>query len=252
MESKQLTNEYYKNFDVDIFYKKLSTLVKKIQTLKTEKSKKVYYTELYATYLQIVEIFCINSFAISDKDLLSNVFMGNTAIEKKIRSRFYSEKDEKDRTFVEYLIDEFVFNLLEDTKDRTPQKKYYKKLTEEAIDDYLKDKHFLNSYKHGFRVFSGEKTTLSIGLTGSKNHAKIADYSSSVSYYKKEDGAVYKCEVCFNWERVYVKAVVLLNVIENMKRTCLYDTEQKVQFITFDTKVINSKYGCFRVCSPLT
>lgn len=253
MQNEDFATEYYKNFDIDIFCKKLEEIKKKLSTLKRERSRKVYYTELYATYLQIVEIFCINSFAISDKDLASNIFLSNRAIEKKIESRFYSQHNEKGQTFVEYIVHELVFNLIADKKNRDKEKRNYVRLTKEAVDDYLKDKDFLNSYKHGFRVVSGEKSSLLIGVTGGKNMSKIADYSSSVSYYRqdKSTSAVLKCDISFNWERVYVKLSVLLNILENMRRMYLSDTKDDIQTLTFDNTVIDPKYGCFRTCKEV-
>ena len=246
--------EYYREFDVGVFYKKLKTIAKKIDSLKKERNKKIYYTELYATYMQIVEIFCVNSFAISEKDLLSNVFLSTTAIQKKIETRFFKDRNKKGQTFVEYLVDGFVFNLANDNKDRTEQKSNYIRLTKEAIDDYTQDKDFLNSYKHGFRVLSGEKSSLSIGVTGGKSMMKIADYTSSVSYYKKDkrNGAVLKCDISFNWKRVYAKSVVLLNILDNMRRTYLAEENQKVDFLIFESKLLDSEYGCFRMCSAVS
>ena len=89
MKITPITREYYKNFDVGVLNDKLNFLVKKLSKIKTEKIKKTYYTELYATYLQLIEIFCINTFAVSDNDLLGNIFLSNNEINKKVRSRFF-------------------------------------------------------------------------------------------------------------------------------------------------------------------
>lgn len=254
MQDKDLIKEYYQDFDIEIFYKKLKTITEKISSLKKEKSKKVYYTELYSTYIQIVEIFCINSFAISEKDIISNIFLGNSAIQKKIESRFFNDKNNKGQSFTEYLVDGFVFNLTDESKDRTQQTRNYVKLTKEAVDDYLKDRDFLNSYKHGFRVLSSEKNSLSVEMTGGKSKVKLADYSASVIYYKKDKktDSVMKCNISFNWERVYAKSLVLLNILVNMRRTYLQKQNDKVEFLTFNNKLLDSKYGCFRTCTKLS
>jgi hypothetical protein len=247
-----ITKEYYENFDLTVLNEKLNFLVKKLSMLKSEKAKKINYTELYATYLQLVEIFCINTFAVSDNDLLTNIFLSNGEIREKIQARFNEESNDG-KDFITYLLTNFVFANKDDKKDRTLQKSAYKHMIKESIDDYTKDKDFLNSYKHGFRVLSGEKNSLSIGMTGSSVMTKIQDYSASVLYYKKDRGSIWKCTVSFNWERVYVKALILINMLENMKKVYL-NTGKKInfQYITFeDEEKISSKYGCFRICSPV-
>ncbi len=253
MKITPIAREYYENFDIAVLNDKLNFLVKKLSKIKTQKIKKIYYTELYATYLQLIEIFCINAFAVSDNDLLGNIFLSNGDIQKKVTSRFYEEKTHDGYDFVTYLLKNFVFANKDDKKDRTQQKSDYKHLIKESIDDYIKDKHFLNSYKHGFRVFSEEGHSVFVGMTGSNDHEKIQDYSASVSYYARSEGIVSRCTISFNWERVYVKSLVLITVLENLKKVYLGDgSEINFEYVTFeDRQLVASKYGCFRICSPV-
>lgn len=253
MEIAAITKEYYENFDLAVLNDKLNFLVRKLTKLKTEKTRKIYYTELYATYLQLIEIFCINTFAVSDNDLLKNIFLSNKEIQDKIQSRFYEEMNHDGTDFITYLLTNFVFANKDDKKDRTEQKLEYKRLIKESIDDYAKDKDFLNSYKHGFRVFSGEKNSLSIGMTGGSSMAKIQDYSALVSYYKKDKRGVWRCSISFNWERVYYKSMVLITVLENLKKVYLNTGKEiKFEYVTFlDKQKMVSTYGCFRMCSPI-
>lgn len=248
-----ITKEYYKNFDLSILKKKFDFLATKITALKTEKAKKVYYTELYATYLQIVEIFCINTFAVSDNDLLKNIFLSNSEIYKKIQGRFLNEVNADGQDFVTYLLSNFVFANKDDKKDRVQQKNDYKHMIKESIDDYVSDKDFLNSYKHGFRVFSGEKSYLSISTDVSMSATLIQGYSASVSYYKRDKVCISKCVICFNWERVYVKVAILITVLENLKKVYLAEGKKvNFEYITFEDRIkIVNKFGCFRVCSPV-
>lgn len=252
MKISPVTKEYYENFDITILNNKLNSLVKKLSKLKSEKIKRIYYIELYATYLQLVEIFCINTFVVSDNDLLKNIFLSNRDIQEKIKDRFYEERNHDGKDFITYLLNNFVFANKDDEKDRTQQKSDYKSMIKEAIDDYSKDKDFLNSYKHGFRVFSGEKNSLSIGMTGG-SMVKLQDYSASVFYYKKDKRGVWKCTISFNWERVYVKAMVLITVLENLKKVYLNAGKRmNFEYVIFeDRKQIHGKYGCFRMCSPV-
>lgn len=250
MNEKIITEEYYKNFDINGFIKKTLFLKKKILETKKPINRKKYYTELYATYIQVIEIFCINTFVASEQELFKNIFIPNNEIKEKIEERFLVERYNYGGVFSEYLIKSFVFNLKEDKKDRVNQIKNYKTLLKEAVKDYLADFDFLNAYKHGFRVFSGDKSSLSVGLQG-KNNAKISNYSSSVSYYKKRNNTIYRCDIYFNWERAYIKIMILLNVLNSIKRTYTKKGVSKVEYFVFDEKKLNKSFGCFRVCSPL-
>ena len=170
-----------------------------------------------------------------------------------ILSRFFEEKTHDGDDFVTYLLKNFVFANKDDKKDRTQQKSDYKHMIKESIDDYTKDKDFLNSYKHGFRVFSEEGHSLFVGMSGSNESEKIQDYSASVSYYAKNEGVVSRCTISFNWERVYVKSLVLITVLENLKKVYL-DNGKEIDFeyVTFENRqLVASKYGCFRVCNPV-
>lgn len=253
MKPTLITIEYYENFDLAVLNEKLNFLVMKLTKLKSEKARKTNYTELYATYLQLVEIFCINTFAVSDNDLLGNIFLSNREIREKIQSRFFEEKTLDGKDFISYLLTNFVFANKNDEKDRSQQKSDYKQLIKESIDDYTKDKDFLNSYKHGFRVFSGVRNTLSIGMADGNSMTKIQDYSASVSYYKKDKRDIWKCTISFNWERVYYKAMIIITILESIKKVYLNNgREINFQYVTFeDRQKLISSYGCFRICSPV-
>lgn len=243
-----LAREYYKNFDLDIFQRKLNFIIKRISKLKTEKCKKVYNTELYASYLQIVEIFCINAFAVSDNDLLGNIFLSNFDIQKKIKDRFFEERNEKGENFILYLLNNFVFVLTDDKQDRSQQKRDYEEMTKEALDDYTKDKDFLNSYKHGFRVFAGGRSSLSIGFK--KSSLNLQNFSSSVSYYKRSEGGFLRCDIYFNWDRVYAKACILISILTNMKRVYLSQGEVLNLGYVYpkNRDMMQKAYGCLRIC----
>ena len=92
---------------------------------------------------------------------------------KKSDLVFFEEKTHDGDDFVTYLLKNFVFANKDDKKDRTQQKSDYKHMIKESIDDYTKDKDFLNSYKHGFRVFSEEGHSLFVGMSGSNESEKI-------------------------------------------------------------------------------
>lgn len=244
--------DYYRNFDISSFSKRLENTKKKLLTLKTERARKSHYLELYSTYLQLVEIFCINIFATSDKDLFGNIFLGTGEINKKIQQRFFEERNISNEDYIEYILNNFVFNISKDSKDRTQQRRYYKKLIKEAVIDYQKDRYFLNAYKHGFRVFSGEKSSLSIAMTGSHKAFLSQEFSSSVHYYRKDKDtkSVLLCAVNFNWERVFVKSYVLINVLENMKKVFLR-SEETIQLLTFVPEIVDSKTGCYRTTQEI-
>lgn len=251
MEINLLEKEYYKNFDLDVLQSKLNFLIKKLSKVKSNKYKKDYNIELYASYMQIIEIFCINAFAVSDGELLKNIFLSNKDVVDKIKSRFFEEINENGDNFIFYFLKSFVFMIKDDKKDRVQQIKDYHKLITESVDDYLKDSNFLNAYKHGFRVYSTGSASFSVGLTSSAKY-QIGNYSSSVSYYIKGiDKKIIKRDIYFNWERVYIKTSVLINTMENMKKNCVYQGKTvNFKYIEInDRPLVDKAFGCFRVSS---
>ncbi len=231
----KIVQEYYSDLDVSIFEKKLKHISSRLHSLKRESSKKGYYIDIYTLYLQIVEVFCINSFVFVELNI-ANLFIDSRDLREKIFSSFISEnnRDAEGKLFFDFLVEtihgvgrdmEYQNNIVQ--QDIAQQKIDYKKIIKESVKDYLKNKDALNSYKHGFRIYETGPVNMSVKLDNSNMPPIVlVDNTASFAYYSKNhiSKSEYKIilnRVSFNWERLECNIGFLLNSIENLKKvTC--------------------------------
>ncbi|MCF7846712.1 MAG: hypothetical protein K9M51_01440 [Candidatus Gracilibacteria bacterium] len=251
--------EYYKEVDFSIWEKSVNVCFDKLNKLKTDKAKTPWALKMYTNYLQLIEIFCINVWIISEGELYKNLFIGNADLRKKTEDTFLNKKtrNAQGMDFLTYFLESWVFGIQEknainnlDQKRRT-----YESLLREALEDYLKDYDLLNAYKHGFRTKSRGANSVSIKREGGDNPPfLIGNYNTKIIYLSKKNKAVYECSLAFNWERVSQKYFFLLNMLENTQRVLLAENG-KIKLDTLyplDNKEFNKYYGAFRVNVPLS
>lgn len=242
---KSNLKDYFSDFNLELFEKRLDFTLLKLKNLKTEKARGIYYIEIYSSFIQLIEIFCINSIAISDNNLFDNLFLSNKKMTQKIESRFFHERSNSNQKYIDFILNTYVFNGYKGTEQ---QKNIYKQLLKEGVQDYLKDKNFLNSYKHGFRVKSsaGRKVYIS---TNNKDFHGITSLNSTVHYLTKENNIIYENTIGFNWERIYTKCAIMINVLDAMKQIVITTPGKEIQFsrITFPKpEKVYSKFGNYR------
>ncbi len=256
---KSEIQEHYKEIDFSLWQKAIDVYCDKLRTLKKDESKKVWILQLYSTYLQMIEVFCINIFAITENNLWDNLFLSNQGLRKKIDNRFFITRQDKTRfctKFTTYLLDNWVFGIKEkkEINNLSEKRKKYTQILKEAIEDYLKDYDLLNAYKHGFRVKSHGSSTIT--MKAEKSNApvfKIGDFNASISYLKKQDGVVNRHDISFNWQRTMQKAYFLLSIMENTQKILLNDGKE----IQLDTLAVTNEaefskhFGVSRFKTPL-
>lgn len=187
---------------------------------------------LYSVYLQLIEIFYLNVFAITESRHLANLFLGN----KELRSLIELAKG--DPIFLDYFFEKWVFGIQE--KDSIPnyQKKLlkYVAILKNATEDYLKDFDFLNAYKHGFRTHSSGAMTLSVSLDSNPGMGfQIVKCNSSVTFLSKENDVVFEKLISFNWHGVVERCEYILNMLQNAKQI-LNASGEKVDIEIFPSK----------------
>jgi len=258
MPVKKEIIEYYREVDFSIWEKSVNMCFDKLKKLKTDKAKTPWALKMYANYLQLIEIFCINIWIITEGELYKNLFINNSNLRKKIENTFLNKKTRNAQgvDFVTYFLESWVFGIQEketinnlDKKRRT-----YESLLREALNDHLKDYDLLNAYKHGFRTKSRGANSVSIKKEGSDNPPfLIGNYNTKIIYLSKKSKTVYECSLAFNWERVSQKYFFLLNMLENTQKVLLADNG-KIKLNTLyplDNKEFNKHYGAFRINTPL-
>jgi len=215
---KKFMIDYFNNIDFDYWEKRLNFSLDKIHKLKKNKSKSYYLIDVYSIYLQLLEIFFVNTLILSagEGGFLSILFTGNFELREIIKKQF------SDSQFIKWFMDNFVFGFKDKTKINNYEKKRqnHEQILKEATEDYLKDFEFLNSYKHGFRVQISFDSVLSI------EKMVILKADTELTYFTKEHlekgkDLVYKNMVMFNHERIFAKCYFILQMLKNSQKVFL-------------------------------
>lgn len=210
--------DYFNNIDFDYWEKRIDFSLDKIRKLKKNKFKSYYLIDVYSIYLQLLEIFFVNILILSagENGFLSILFIGNFELREMIKKQF------SDPQFIKWFMDNFVFGFKDKSKINNYDKKRndHEQILKEAVEDYLKDFEFLNSYKHGFRVQAHSGGTLSI------EKMVILKADTELTYFTKENlgggkGLVYRNIVMFNHERVFTKCYFILGMLKNSQKVFL-------------------------------
>lgn len=239
LKSQNSFKRYYlDNFNLDIYKLNNNFYEKKLKSLKKEKSKEIYLYLLVTNYLQLLENFVILSLVLFHKEWIKNIFNSNWKVKKnftelfKIKHNNWRDKlSFGTKQFTEKLIRGYIW----DKND------YYLSFINESIEDYIKLKDILNSYKHWFRLNSFWKWTISIWNQSEQN--TIWDYNNSIVYYTKKDNLIYENIYYFNWDYLVIKFEFVCNLSENIKLNFLNLWEQfKKETLYIKDKSIKSKY----------
>lgn len=249
--------EYYEVIDFSVWEKSIDSYCDKLRKLKTNKAKRIWSLKLYAEFLQLIEIFCINIFAITENKLWSNLFLINNQLRNKILEKFfYKDKKFFNDRFLNYFLENWVFGIKEKNKinNFNRKKDSYKTMTKEIIKDYLQDYDLLNAYKHGFRTKSIGENSVSVKLTNSSDFPmKIGHYNTKIGYFKKQGGVIYENSISCNWERIVQKCYFLLNMLENVQKVLLSDGKviQLDTLFVIDKNKFHKYFGSFRINTPI-
>lgn len=215
---KQFMVDYFENIDFDYWEKRLNFSFDKITKLKRNKSKSYYLIDIYSIYLQLLEIFFVNTLILSVKEdgFLSILFTGNSKIRGMVKEQFTNPQ------FINWFMDNLVFGFKDKTKINNYEKKSkeHQQILKEAVEDYLKDFEFLNSYKHGFRVQIRFGSVLTMGkIVLLKADTELTYFTKE--HLDKERDMVYKNFVMFNHERIFTKSYFILQMLKNCQNVFL-------------------------------
>lgn len=264
----KLLYEHYKDIDFDYWYKNADYAVKRINELKRNKSKFPYYLQLYTSYIQLLEIFATNVFALAEGDLFGNLFIKNEQLRNKISNSFVAKNYTLNKGIHNFL-DYYVFwkgifgsIIVQGYEEKV---RIYKSLLNESMKDYLADYDLLNAYKHGFRVKPTGNNSIYISPNDKPEHGFGMQFNAGVYYlvrkYDKETKTyiVRENSVSFNYERVYQKIAYLTNMLNNAKQAVIHSYKPPKQgkqirvdtFVVLDKKEFSKHFGNFRWSKPL-
>lgn len=215
---KQFMFDYFKNIDFDYWEKRLNFSLDKILKLKRKKSKSYYLIDAYSIYLQLLEIFFVNTLILCAKEdgFLPILFTNNSNLREMIKQQFTDPK------FINWFMDNLVFGFKDKTKINNYEKKRkeHQQILKESVEDYLKDFEFLNSYKHGFRVQIRFDPVIGIeNMALLKADTKLIYFTRE--HFNKGKDIVYKNLVIFNHERISTKSYFILQMLKNCQKVFL-------------------------------
>lgn len=244
--NEKFLKEYIKNYSVSPIIRQTNLAFSKLKSLKTKKGKDDYVILLYTWYIQIIENFIIFWLVNLHKDSLENLF----ALHQKLRENYtelFHIQENKISLQGKIFIEDIVIQILPKNVDKNVVHTY-KKFIIESLEDYLVDKDFLNSYKHGLRISSNGRstTTMSLDWWWGKWFI-IGDHDTSLSYYTKKDAWIYKNDISFNYEYILAKIAFLENLLENFKKHQLSEWRNiVVEYARITDDSILAQYGILR------
>jgi hypothetical protein len=238
-------SQYYKSVDYSLWDDIFLACKEKLED-SSDDIRKQWSAELYSKYLQILEILCINMVVVGKNDI-EFLFINNKNLKKEVL------KIREDRKIVEVFLNQAVFYICEKEriKDYEERKGFYRNILRESLEDYLKDYDFLNAYKHGFRVESKGKSTISIEGFSTK-------YNATISYFTREQVSesrkiIFKNTICFNWERVLYKSFFILDMLKKLKVSSSINHNEEVVLETLfvlNERHFEKTFGTFRSKDP--
>jgi hypothetical protein len=182
---------------------------------------------IYSTYLQLIEVFYLNVFTITENQI-SNLFLNNSKLREKISGLGANPE------YLAFFFEKWVFGLKEKTSIRNYHEKasLYLSVLKESTKDYLQDYDFLNAYKHGFRAHSGGPTSISISHDSNPDQRHlVTQHNSSVIFLSREQNTIFERSIAFDWQRVIQKCEFLLSMLQNTKQI-LQANGETIQLIT--------------------
>lgn len=203
--------EYFKKFEVSIWEEKMTLIA---NMLHDDSSKTSWTIELYCTFLQIVEIFWINSLVAVENELWENLFIQPKQLQKKISIALDDKNFSK---FADYFLRYCVFGVVETNtiEDYEEKKKNYQRLLKEIAEVYNKDRELLNAYKHGYKVVAVGPSSLIL------NNIITKKFTAGIEYYGRKYEKELKVnrlvihQLYFNWERIVQLSEFALNMLAN-------------------------------------
>lgn len=255
---------HYRNLDVEYWQHKIDTLYVRLKRLKDPKKQSRLIMELYATYLQLLEVLFINSYAISKS--VDN-FPDAIFIESSDLKRFIEDKFIRQTKYSRWFFDNYIFLIQKGISDSDQRRKDYENIMMECAKDYLDSYQLLNAYKHGYRVIANHGKN-SISLTDKHGaNGILIECDSEITYFSKERDkgksnlellgkkVIYKRRLSFNSIRIFSKSALAITLLQNLRLTAIKsqggETHEKVMYLFVDKKAWEDSFGGFSFKQPL-
>lgn len=255
---------HYENLDVGYWLHKLDGLYVKFHRLKNPAKQGRLTMELYATYLQLLEILFINAYAVGRplESFPDSIFIESANLKKFIEKNFLQETK-----YSNWFFDNYVFLIQQTAHDKADRQSDYENTLKECAKDYLDNYQLLNAYKHGYRVVAKHgKNSMSLVDKHGENRI-LVECDSEITYFSKEilvnpndptlkgKRAIYMNRISFNNGRIFGKAALVTTLLQNTRLTVMSllgkKPRDKVMQLQLDKKAWKDSFGGFSYKEPL-
>jgi hypothetical protein len=248
--------KHYQNLDAAYWRHKVDTLSANFRRLKNPSRQGRLIMELYATYLQLLEVLFINSFAVGRelKEFPNAIFIESGNLKRFISDTFLTSTE-----YSTLFFDIYVFLIQKNLGDSGSRRQVYENMMMECAKDYLDNYQLLNAYKHGYRVTAQHgKNSISLVDKNGAN-AILIECDSEIAYFSKEKAVdptipellgknvIYIRRVSFKNARIFSKAAFAATILQNLKLTMLRSlgvkTREQVLLLSIDKKEWGKSFG---------
>jgi len=242
----EFRKSYYQNLDFEYWKDRVFTVSRKYNRLKTDKSKAKHIVDIYSIYIQLVEILIIhiNSLSHNPGSFLDTLAISNAEIKELADSILNNPR-------ISLFVEEYVHKIKNKPTDQD-QLRFDVKLLKECVDDYKKNNSFLNSFKHGYRLYGVHgHNSLSVGINNEM--FKLVEGDSQLTYYEvkrkgKGLGSLHQVEITFKNERIFGKCLFIISILDALRVSTLLalgDTRTHKRYVmTIDDKTKwNESFG---------
>ncbi len=237
--------DYIKNFSFNIWEKKATFCIKKINKLKKQQNKIDYINDLYSIYLQLIENFIIFLLVRWSNN---TIFLFEDSY--SIITSFSKVKD----NLIKWLLDE-IFICLTNSEILNLRQKY-EKLLKEVFNDYENDKNFLNSYKHWYRItWNSFNNKLYIWLEWNDKKFLFWNYKHNLSYLwvrkdrKKKISYIDEYIIWFDSNYIYWKIIFITDIIDKVKFLYKRYWKIKLNYLSLDDSWFLERKEAYRFCN---
>lgn len=235
---------HYKNADFDGLTDKLKKLFFSLKRLKDQKKKDRVVLDLYTLYIQIIELFFTNTYALRlpVDHFPSALFISNNNLHKFIEENFVKTTD-----YSVSFLTKIIFVVSKTDEEIKYRYGLYSNLLQEVVKDYLAEFDLLNAYKHGYRINAKhDKSTLSL-ITNSGQSIQLSESDSTIVYFSKLNAnlkenrkeaaelgvnggqVVIENTLSFKVDRVFGKALFVCSLLNNIRAAALLQNKQKIR-----------------------
>lgn len=249
-ELEKFKRDYYERMDIDRLISRLKHIADRCERLKDPVKVGREVFDLYHQYLQVLETFFINAFALGKpmRNFPTAIFIDSSKLQLFITDHFMK----KTRYSTWFLTNYVLWPHAEKGEEKV---RMYENLLMECAKDYIDNYQLLNAYKHGARVSAAAGEAYMTVKTQEGKVFRIADGDSSIQYYSKEkheesgQTAIYERDLTFKRQRVIAKATFIITILQNARLMALKslgvgtDKRQQYMYFEYDKQAWRDSFG---------